>query len=58
MFSEGREKVRWEQMETWPLIGPNFNFHHRRKISTGLKMALQTPKSGVYDHFCMLKNSV
>ena len=31
----------------WPHIGPKFNLHHLRKITTRFKMAVLTPKSGI-----------
>ena len=38
--------VRWRDL-TWPRQSPKFNLHHLRKISTGFKMAVLTPKSGI-----------
>ena len=38
--------VKWREL-TWPCKSPKFNLHYLRKISTGFKMAVLTPKSGI-----------
>ena len=37
---------RWRDL-TWSRIGLKLNLHYMRKTSTGFKMAVLTPKSGV-----------
>ena len=41
--------VKWHDM-TWPGKRPKFNLPHLRPISTGVKMAVLTPKSGITRH--------
>ena len=38
--------VKWHDL-TWSCKSPKFNLHHLRKIPTGFKIAVQTPKSGI-----------
>ena len=38
--------VKWRDL-TWSRKSPKFSLHHLRKISTGFKMAVLTPKSGI-----------
>ena len=38
--------VKWRGL-TWPRKSPKFNLPRLQKGSTGFKMAVQTPKSGI-----------
>ena len=38
--------VKWHDL-TWSCKSPKFNLHHLRKIPTGFKIAVLTPKSGI-----------
>ena len=38
--------MKWYDL-TWPCKSPEFNLHHLQKISTGFKMVILTPNSGI-----------
>ena len=46
VYSFTKMAVKWRDL-TWSRRSPNFNLHHLRKIYTGFKMAVLTPKSGI-----------
>ena len=41
----------------WPRKSPKFNLHHLQNISTGFKMAVLTPKSGIVCNLTWIQNS-
>ena len=45
--------VKWSDL-TWLRKSSKFNLHHLRKISTGLKMAVLTPKPGIHRNVIIL----